>query len=179
MKIRILVISLFAVLLPAVATFAQEVSIEPILTENCKQAQSYLNITLKKRDLHARVDRLQAYRYIYQRLDSFVNRLEKNNQPGAQDLRTDLSVLNTKIENFKNDYETYDASRDLVANMTQCLSKKSEFEKNIIVMQANRAAVNTDVSSIRVLLEDTIKGRLDTLYQQYLETGTNGDGLNE
>jgi hypothetical protein len=84
------------------------------IAQRCTYAQRYLNETLKPRDLKARVDRLQAYRYIYQRLDVFAARLERNNQQGAAEFRQSLDQFAKKTEAFKKNYEQYDSTSEIL-----------------------------------------------------------------
>lgn len=165
------------------AMTARALAQEPATTSasietRCTNAQAYLNNTQRPRDLRARVDRLQAYRYIHQRLNSFVSRLERNNQPNAAELRAQLDTLNTTIEQFKIDYEAYDQARDQAAKIKNCQQQYQVFIQKLIDARNKRAAVNQDIEKIQTLLGVEVKNQFDQLYQELLVTGNTG-GLNE
>lgn len=144
------------------------------VVQRCLLAQNYLKNIQKPRDLRARVDRLQAYRYIYQRMNVFVLRLERNDQPEASNLRASLDRLNQSIDEFKTDYETYDSSRELVVKQKNCSDDYSTFSTNIANMREDRAQVNRTVELIESILNPNIATQLDTLYQQLLISGRSG-----
>lgn len=178
----ILVISLVALSLASTQAFAQQESFEnstevPV-AQRCALAQNYLKNIQKPRDLRARVDRLQAYRYIYQRMNVFVLRLERNNQPEATNLRASLTRLNESIEQFKKDYETYDLSREAVVKQKDCANDFNTFNSNLTKMREERARVSQNVELIQSILGTNITTQLDTLYQQLLISGKSG-ALNE
>ncbi len=146
-----------------------------VVSQQCGLAQDYFDATLKPRDLRARVDRLQAYRYIFQRLDIYVGRLERNNQPGAAELRTHLNEFSKQTEAFKNSYETYDSTRELAATYKNCSSDPETFLKRVNAARVERQNVHTSVESLDILLNQTIKNQLELLHQdQLLENKTEG-----
>lgn len=175
MKIRYLLIVFSIFVISTSVVNAQESSspggvVTPdVVSQQCSLSQSYLNRTLKPRDLKSRVDRLQAYRYIFQRLDIYVSRLERNNQSGAKELRANLDDLKNKTEQFKNLYETYDATRELSAKYQECEKSPEQFLKNIDATRVERQNVNAKIIEIQNLLDQTIKKQLENLYQNQLE----------
>jgi hypothetical protein len=179
-KIRNILLIIAFVFIPASAVLAQESSVPSgavtaeVVSQQCLFSQDYLKSTLKPRDLRARVDRLQAYRYIYQRLDIYVSRLERNNQPGAKELRASLNDLHTKTEEFKNAYETYDATRELSSKYQGCNKSPDQFLKSIDSTRMARQNVNAKVVELKNLLDLNIKHQLEVLYQQQLETSKTG-----
>ncbi len=145
-----------------------------MVAQNCSSAQTYLKTILKPRDLRARVDRLQAYSYVYQRMDVFVSRLERNNQPQAVELRQTATNLQTSTKSFKDDYESYDQAREKLTNLSDCSKHASEFEQLLNDARNKRAQVSSDVASIKVLLNETFQTELQSLYQQLLSTNKSG-----
>jgi len=153
---------------------AQEDSPTESAADRCVMAQSYLKNIQKPRDLRARVDRLQAYQYISQRLTVFVERLERNNQPEAANLRANLERLNTSITLFKDDYETYDQTREAVVSVKDCRTNFEDFSTKLAVAREKRVAVSHDVELLQSILSTNVKSQLDSLYQQLLVSGKSG-----
>lgn len=170
-------ILLFGVVSPSV--FAQEASQTPeqIVTERCQLAQKYLKESQRSRDLRARVDRLQAYRYIYQRLDMFTKRLERNSQPQATELRATLNELNKQIETFKSTYEQYDQARDAVSNLPNCRSNIVGFQAKLTTAREKRQEVAVAVVKTEEVLNPRAKSQLDVLYQTLLSAGNSEGAL--
>ena len=142
--------------------------------QRCGLAQNYLKNIQKPRDLRARVDRLQAYQYIYQRLDVFVARLQHNNQPEAADLRASLDRLNKSTQQFKTDYESYDTAREAVVKVKDCQENFADFTAKLADAREKVATVGKDVDLIDSILSPNIKSQLGTLYQQLLISGKSG-----
>lgn len=142
--------------------------------ERCTLAQNYLVNNQKQRDLRARVDRLQAYRYIYQRMDIFTRRLERNNQPDAINFRSTLNKFQINMDSFKNNYEKYDAAREQLVQIKDCRSNTSVFLAQLEDVRAKRLALSKDIVAIETVLSPTLKSQLETLYQTLLSTGKSG-----
>ncbi len=138
--------------------------------QRCGLTQSYLKTVQRPRDLRARVDRLQAYRYIYQRLEVFVVRLEKNDQPNAQKLRTNLDDLDRATDTFRNDYEQYDLAREQLATMKDCHKSIEEFQRKLQVARTQRQKVYEDVARIQNILSPEITTQLDELNTTLMTT---------
>ena len=177
-RIRILTILFAFILFPTSAVVAQNSAAEGITTnevvsQQCSQSQRYLKETLKPRDLRARVDRLQAYRYIYQRIDIYVERLEKNNQNGAKELRVSVNKLLEKIDEFKNTYETYDTTRELAANFQNCSKTPGQFIKSIDASRIERQKLANLITDINQILEKDINDQLQNLYKEQVKVESN------
>lgn len=166
----ILVIGLIVVGTAARAISSSEHISQSMVSQNCQAAQSYLRRVQKPRDLRARVDRLQAYRYIYSRLDIFIERLEHNNQPHATKLRKSAEVLNVTIDSFKNDYETYDQAREAVSNLKDCTQNPNKFIDLLTDARQKRKVVDNDVKAIQTALRTDIANQLNSLYKDLLAT---------
>lgn len=132
-------------------------------SERCGLTQNYLKNIVKNRDLYARVDRLQAYQYIYHRLDVFVRRLERNNQAGASEMRMSLNKFNTQIESFKSNYEQYDSSREALISVTNCRKNLAQFQDKLAEARIKRSAVHQDVLDIKATLETELIEQLNTI----------------
>ena len=172
---------LFASILTVTNVSAQESApqtTQELVTQRCQLAQNYIKDIQKPRDLRARVDRLQAYRYIYQRLDVFTKRLERNKQPEADNLRASLDDISKNIEQFKVNYEQYDAARESLTKVQNCRSNITSFQSKLETARNKRQAVNESIVSIEAILSPTVKGQLETLYQGLLATGKTGE-INE
>ena len=141
------------------------------ISMRCGYAQRYMNETLKTRDLKARVDRLQAYRYIHQRLDVFASRLERNNQQGAVEFRQSVDQLARKTEVFKKNYEQYDSTRDIASNYENCQKSPDEFLDYVNATRISREAVAKVVSDIHTLLDTSIMRQLNDINNILLQTG--------
>ena len=181
---RQIIISFFILTLTGTASVASRVSAQSQPASEapagrCTLTQNYLKNIQKPRDLRARVDRLQAYRYIYQRLDLFVARLERNNQPEAANLRASLDRLNKSIDLFKNDYELYDQAREDTTNLKDCRTNFDDFSNKLTVARSTRTIVNQDVELIQSILNPNVKSQLDTLYGQLLISGKSSGVNNE
>ncbi len=180
-KLRILILTVLllgAVIAPRVSAQESNVSVQQQAIERCTLSQNYLRNIQKPRDLRARVDRLQAYRYIYQRLDIFVRRLERNSQPEAANLRASLNQFNVTIEAFKNNYETYDAARESLTEVKDCRKNIGTFQQKLQNVREKRQLVHDQVIAIEELLNPRIDSELNTLYQSLLATGSTG-AINE
>lgn len=146
---------------------------------SCQRAQQYINNIQKPRDLRGRVDRLQAYRYIYQRLDGFVIRLEKNDQFQADLMRSSLDTLNDQISTFKDDYESYDTARDQVVTISDCQKNNQQFTSSLAVAREKRQIVHNDIIALDATLSPEFKTQLDDLYQHFLKGGPTSGGDRE
>lgn len=178
-KIRILsmlllVVSFFVV--PHVFAQANNADSANQLAERCNLAQNYIKNIQKPRDLRARVDRLQAYRYIASRLDNFVTRLERNRQPNASELRETLKDLNVNIDNFKNLYEQYDKAREEVVAVQDCQNNRDEFQAKLEAARLKRSEVNDVVNKVQSTLSPTAKDQLNDLYAKLLATAKTNEG---
>lgn len=171
-KIRLVILLLLIgslLLVPRV--FAQsEDALNDQTTQRCGLTQSYLKNSQKSRDLRARVDRLQAYRYISSHLETFISRLERNGQPQATELRGTLTSINDNIETFKTTYEAYDIARNQVVSVKDCRNNIEQFQTKLDDARLKRQEVNASVLSIQNLLEPTTKDQLTTLYTELLAT---------
>ncbi len=147
---------------------------QEFIAQRCQLTQNYIKDIQKPRDLRARVDRLQAYRYIYQRLDMFTKRLERNKQPEAENLRASLDDFSKNIEQFKISYEQYDAARESLTKVQNCRNNITSFQTKLEDTRTKRQAVNDSVVAIEGILSPTVKGQLATLYQGLLATGKTG-----
>lgn len=132
-------------------------------SSRCQRAQVNLRGPVRDRDIRTRVDRLQAYRYIEKRLDDFTKRLEKNNQPNAKELRTQVTQLNKDINTFAASYETYDGMRDSLSNMADCGTNQELFRTRLSDVRQSRSTVNQNVETIRTDLDSSIRNQLSDL----------------
>lgn len=173
-RMIVLVIVGFLLLMPKITIGQSTVVERRTPSERCGLAQDYLRRIQKSRDLHARVDRLQAYQYIYQRLEVFIIRLEKNNQPYALELRTNLNQLAKTIDSFKEHYEEYDKSREAVVALKDCQNNMSEFQQRLDTARSLRQKVYDDVLIIQNLFSPEITGQLEVLHQELLATEKTG-----
>lgn len=168
-KLRITILSLssiFAVFFVTQIVRAQNTVItEQTPAQRCELTQNYLKNIQRPRDLRARVNRLQAYQYIHQRLEVFVVRLEKNDQPRHKELRSQLNDLKIATESFKNSYEAYDQAREAVANLEECRTNITKFQQNLSQARLARQAVHEDVLKIQNLLTPEIPNQLKELKQ--------------
>lgn len=160
--IAILILGLVTIGGRAVAQAADSSASDEQIIQRCRQSQAYLNSTVRRQDLRSRVDRLQAYRYMQQRLDVYVARLEFNNQPEADNLRASTTTLTNAITSFKSSYEAYDSARDEVANLDDCEGNYTEFRARLNAARAQRQQVNADIATLDSILKDTITPQLQT-----------------
>lgn len=138
-----------------------------VVSQRCEQSQRYLKDTLKPRDLRARVNRLQAYQYIYQRLDILVVRLEHNRQLGSAELRTQMNEFSKLIDQFKSQYETYDLSREVVSKYKNCRQNPDEFLNKVEIMRTSRQKLNSDINEIQDTLNVKFKVSLEKLRDSF------------
>lgn len=136
---------LFAALLIAAAP---QVSAQTAAGQHCDAAQYYLKNTQRSRDLRSRVDRLQTYQYVQKRLDDFVSRMERHNQPGHQTLRVEVDSYEKGIELFKQSYELYDHARDEVTSLKSCTDNPARFSEYLTKAREERASVRTAIKNI-------------------------------
>ncbi len=170
MKYRLLpIIALLILSILVPAARAQELD----QASRCVLAQNNLKNIQRPRDLEGRVDRLQAYQYIYDKIDTFVVRLERNQQPQSADLRASLVRLKGTIEDFKNDYEKYDAARDSVTKLSNCAQNTDEFNVRLQSARQARIKVNEDIQLIESILGSSVKNQVDSLYRQLRITTKN------
>jgi glutamyl-tRNA reductase len=144
--------------------------------DRCAISQNYLKDIQKPRDLRARVDRLQAYRYIHQRLTVFVVRLEKNSQPNAEKMRTAINSLAEAIEQFKDNYELYDGAREKLVTVKNCADNIEDFQDQLSKTRDARLKVSQDVVRVQELLSGDIMEYLKDLQQQLSVSEKEGDG---
>lgn len=162
--------------------FAQENSVDDSAQQavaSCQRAQQYIENIQKPRDLRGRVDRLQAYRYIYQRLDVFVIRLERNNQHNAKGLRSSLDALNDQITTFKDDYEKYDQARNAVVEVDSCQKNNTTFVEALQNARQKRDAVHADILALDATLSPEVKTQLDDLHQHFVDKNYKKGRLND
>ena len=133
------------------------------LSARCEVAQQKLAGPVRSRDLRTRVDRMQAYLYLYERLDIFTQRLENNDQPSAEQMRALTSELNVLINTFKNDYEVYDQARTAVATLKNCSQETEDFSASLEFARTTRSKVNEDVVAIHSLLRGPITTTMNEL----------------
>lgn len=133
------------------------------LSARCGIAQQKLSGPVRQRDLRTRVDRMQAYLYIYERLDIFTKRLENNNQPYALQMRTLSSELNTLTSRFKSNYEAYDSIRTKTAAAKDCGNNTEQFTQNLELTRSARKKVNEDVVAINTLLSGPVTTTMNDL----------------
>lgn len=139
----------------------------------CKNAQSYARTSLRKNDLIARVDRAQAYQYMYERLEQLAQRLEHNKQAGAPPVRKSLTLFSKKIIVFKDAYESYDAARDSFSELADCQNNMKEFTARLQTMRQERKAVNQAVGDINTLLTEIADVELGDLSMTLSEEAKN------
>ncbi len=144
------------------------------IAQNCGRSQKYLQEKTRIFDRRARVDRLQAYLYILQQLEDLVQRLERNNQPKAQELRQRLTALTSSVNSFKNTYESYDDMREKLAGLDGCAKKPDEFRSLLAETRRQRSLVAQSVSSLQAAIGTDIIAELEALYQTLLITGQSG-----
>lgn len=132
----------------------------------CEAAQQYLKAAQKPRDVRTRVDRLQSYRYIHQRLDTFTRRVERNNQPNAKNLRANIDRLHDVTEAFRLDYEAYDEAREAVVAVKDCRRNSEEFSSRLETARSARAVVAQDVALLRSIIATNITEQLQITQQQ-------------
>ncbi len=144
------------------------------LSARCLVAQQKLAGPVRERDLRTRVDRMQAYLYVHERLDIFTQRLENNNQPFAAQMRTMTSELNALTTQFKTDYETYDIARTKTSSTKDCSSNTEQFSENLEATRSARKKVNEDVVAINALLSGPVSVTMNELL-----TGLSTEGLQE
>lgn len=132
----------------------------------CEATQRYLKNIQKPRDLRTRVDRLQAYRYIHQRLDVFTRRIERNNQPNAKSIRSNIDRLHDATEAFRLNYETYDKAREAVVLVKDCQKNDDEFSEKLKAARAARSVVAQDVALLRSIIATNIPEQLEVTQKQ-------------
>lgn len=167
-RIALAVLLLCAVIavVPAVRAQQTPAATESDLRRMCTQAQGYLQTTVRSRDIRTRVDRLQAYQYISKRLDTFIRRLERHEQPRAEEMRELTASLDRSIEDFKRHYEQYDVSRDRLAGLRNCQQQPAEFSKHLQRTRENLATVEKDTKTINDLLAKDLPRELRQLKQE-------------
>ena len=174
------IILLLVTMVPAVFAQSQQTEVQQVQNpERCYLAQNYIKNIQKPRDLRARVDRLQAYRYVFQRMEVFTRRLEINNQPQARELRKTLSELDIQIEKFKQDYEKYDQTREDITNIFSCQNNIAKFQLALEKLRTERSQVNKDVNNIKELLNPIMTSQLDILLQSFNDQGVTEKELDE
>lgn len=169
-KSLLILVVLFSILLLPKNAFLQ--NRPSVAAERCSLSQSYLKNIQRNRDLHARVDRLQAYQYIYQRMDVFVRRLERNNQTQSVEMRASLDQLKQQLEVFKKNYEQYDQAREAVATLGDCKTRLPEFQDKLGIARSKRSVLQEDLLQIQKILDTTIKNQLETI-QNAASSNTN------
>lgn len=150
------------------------VSIASSEVTRCKTAQQNLSSSVRSRDLRTRVDRIQAYQYMYQKLDIFVQRLENNNQPAAAELRQQTDSLGKQITKFKDDYETYDKSRSEVSKIVDCDKNRVAFDRALQNARDSRNVLHQDVVDIDDTLNTPIQTSIRNLYIDLLASAPTG-----
>lgn len=150
------------------------VSIASSEITRCKIAQQNLGSSVRSRDLRTRVDRIQAYQYMHQKLDIFVQRLENNDQPGAAELRQQTDSLGKQINKFSDDYETYDKSRSEVSKLVDCDKNSLAFDRALQNARDSRSVLHQDVVDIDDTLNSPIQTSIRNLYTNLLASAPTG-----
>lgn len=157
-------VAIFVLLFSVVSYSA--LSAQEAVRFGCEPTQRYLKNIQKPRDLHTRVDRLQAYRYIHQRLDVFARRVERNSQPNAKNLRVNVDRLHDVIEAFRLNYESYDKARDAVVSVKDCAKNSDQFTEKLQKAREEREVVAQDVALLRSIIATNIPEQLKALELQ-------------
>lgn len=147
---------------------------ESVIVARCENAQAYLNKDLREKDLRARVDRVQAYEYVYQDLNMLALRLERNKQYSAKQMREQMTAFQQKISQLKVSYEKYDYSRDALAQLRDCTKNPQKFNELLTVMRRNRKEVEKQTIAIRTFLLANMSNQLEDTYDNFLKTSASG-----
>lgn len=131
------------------------------IRQNCQLAQTHLRTVLRPHDLRARVDRLQVYQYAFRRLDIFVQRLERHQQPHAAELRQAAVKLQQQTDRFKRNYESYDTAREQLALLGDCSGNVHEFKRRLAAAREMLTAVQADIKAIDSTLQSDILEQLE------------------
>lgn len=156
-------LTIFSISIISVVALSATTSNDSRSVYGCFSAQNYLKNVQRPKDLRARVDRLQAYQYIGQRLDIFTQRLENNSQPKAQDLRRQLDKLKLEVDDFKVKYENYDEARDQLVSIENCEANTSKFKTLLSSLRLERKRLNQSVKLIDDRLRINMSGQLEDL----------------
>lgn len=146
---------------------ANAVPSNEIISQRCAIAQGYASGELKQNDLRTRVNRLQIYEYIHQRLDILAKRLEYNQQDGAKQFRTALDDYLQKIELFKQRYEEYDAAREVFSGLPDCKENPTEFAKALSDMRQKRATLEKVTASINRFFNQEVTNQLVRMQEDF------------
>lgn len=147
---------------------------ESVVVARCENTQAYLNKELRDKDLHARVDRVRAYEYVYQELNTLALRLEHNEQYSAKQMREHMTVFQQNISQLKISYEKYDSSRDALAQLRDCTKNPQKFSELLAVMRRERKKVEQQTVAIRTFLTTYISNQLEDTYDNFLKTSASG-----
>lgn len=163
MKRKMLVLVFVAVLLSTGPPLVPKVKAAPsneVIAQRCVLAQAYASSELKQNDLRARVNRLQIYEYIHQRLDILAKRLEYNQQAGAKQYRNTLDEYLKKIEVFKQNYEDYDSAREAFSGLPDCKKNPDQFKKALTDLRKKRTTIEKTTAAISEFLEQEVTTQL-------------------
>lgn len=147
---------------------------ESVIVARCENAQAYLNKDLREKDLRARVDRVQAYEYVYQELNMLALRLEHNKQYSAKQMREQMTAFQQKIGQLKVSYEKYDYSRDALAQLPDCTKNPQKFSELLAVMRSERKKVEQQTTTTKTFLVANMSNQLEDTYDNFLKTSASG-----
>lgn len=141
---------------------------DSIIEERCKQAQTYLQNTLRLNDLRGRVNRLQVYEYLYLQFEALSTRLENNNQPQAASFKKQTEAYRETVDSFIKNYENYDHDRDELAQLKDCQKNPVAFKKALVQMRVKRELVAKDIAKLQEHLTSEFPSQLTTLQESLL-----------
>jgi len=175
MRKKILIITIAAIIILAGTKIASaippiQLQIDPAIVKawhDARCAKFKEKIAEKTSNLGEKYDKhLNAYNNLASRLDTLIGRLEDKDYNVVQ-LKTDLSVLNNKIDKFKEDYSTLfekvDATKGKVCDDTDVTIKTKLGDIRVLIQ-----AVRKDAKEVRTYYKNEIRGDILAVKNQKL-----------
>lgn len=175
MKKTGLLVSIFAltILIPSVS-FAQgsengatkRVQTQTVLREETAEQKCEAKKTRVRERVggfdNTREKHMSVYGNIVSRLEKIKAKAIEAKKPGTDKLSSDISLLNTKIAKFENDYKEYRAKLDSLRDVA-CGSSDEGFKAGLAESKTLLATVHQDAQDIRDFIGTTIKEDLKAL----------------
>ena len=120
------------------------------IKSRCSNSQFALE-QIERRDAVSRINRGRAYDQLLRQISAFNSRFAYN-KISSPDLLQITSDIETAVDSFRSDYDTYD--NDITSALhTDCKNDPRKYYEHIVQARVDRAAIGTQVQVISDLTE--------------------------
>lgn len=143
---------LYAVDEPTPSTYND--SIGQKLVTRCDLVKEYLSQTVRINELAARQNKVRGWEYILRQLSENKSAYEKF-EIGFSQLESNIKDLRQQLEQFKVDFEAYDASFQRLLSIS-CQNQPKQFWDQLEVLRSFRSGVSLAAENYKTSLSNVI-----------------------